>query len=1293
MRGFVTHLVVVGLLAALLVVVPFSADPGVAQTAPDGAFLVNVAVDGTASQSTEDFGGAAARAIDGNTSGVWQDGSVTHTAAGDGLPWWEVALVESVTIDSIVLWNRTNCCSDRLADFTVFVSDVPFEADATIPVLVADPTVWSYTFDGVAGERVEIPVNARGGFVRVQKPAGSALSLAEVEVFTSTQVTEAGDNVALDGAASQSSTRFNGVAGRAIDGNTSGVFNQNSVTHTNPDSALQWWQVDLGVVTDIDSVTLWNRTNCCSDRLADFSVFISAAPFPADATIAELQADPGVWSYSFDGVAGESVEIPVVGAGRYVRVQKPAGSALSLAEVQVFEALTGTPPVEPVNVALDGTASQSSTRAAGGAAGRAIDGNTSGVFSQNSVTHTNPNSALQWWELELAEPTNINNIVIWNRTDSCCTTRLADFTVFVSASPFPANATIAQLEASPDVTAFSFAGVAGVTTDIQLNASGRYVRIQKPAGSALSLAEVQIFEAAEVTDPPSNVAPSDLLVSSGAPGESVQLSWDPLGIDEDAVSFAIFADGELVEELEVPNRVWDSPPSLAGTQVWAVAARSAAGALSDATELVVKDATSLLAAGETEGCRTIALEDGQTIIRVDDAADGWSQALYQDESGEFVPFKWLADHPELPGIRSEVDSVTEHAGLPAVSYRVVTYGTDDVIRTYPCDPQDFDSVYDELVGDGFPVLPSGVIGADMSDAGLPTRVVVPDPVVPAEPGGPSVQDAVPSCSAGGLFLSAVPPDAQQPRWISVDVPEGVTVSVDIMSRRLAANNGAWIAEFDVFATNSDGSLGAGIGGRDISTPYWWANGFLDLPDIGEDRYHLDDFPLFTAEESGTYLISGVINSLQVGPGDLSQPSTRLEDIKFWDSADPDTRQLIAEPCANSQHYDCQVAGGNTFVENEVVLDDGTVLAPGCYEWEHCATPTVGWAPESLAIWACEHQTGLQQALMIGAVLAVGGLMIIGGSAAGAPGVGIGAATGLATSLWSCNQNEYSLLAESFDDLNGSCVATEIGLGAVFGAVAGPAAGASTTFPRLLGVACAWGAVEGATGVIAHGYVQEDESVNALNTLVGAGAGCGTAGVITTGGRAASSLLPGRPRADVVPERNPTLDNIDAQFSTRAERIDFLEANGNTVRKANFGEMNADQAFADLQLDDFDILHSPRITSIDSPITTGIDHVFTYRDSLGQIRYVIAETKYSLDGTVTTTASALTNDGRQMSDQWLLGSDRLSEAGLSYDVIDEVIEAIEAGNIERVLISVDIGGTVSFREIDPQGIAGAVWSPS
>jgi mono/diheme cytochrome c family protein len=101
---------------------------------------------------------------------------------------------------------------------------------------------------------------------------------------------------------------------------------------------------------------------------------------------------------------------------KFIRIELPGrNKILSLAEVQAFAG--------DINVATSGRATQSSVDYAG-AAERAIDGNTSGVYTDHSVTHTKQSDA-PWWELELDQPHLIEQITVWNRTDVGVGERLA----------------------------------------------------------------------------------------------------------------------------------------------------------------------------------------------------------------------------------------------------------------------------------------------------------------------------------------------------------------------------------------------------------------------------------------------------------------------------------------------------------------------------------------------------------------------------------------------------------------------------------------------------------------------------------------------------------------------------------------------------------------------------------------------------------------------------------------------------------------------------------------------------
>ncbi len=140
-------------------------------------------------------------------------------------------------------------------------------------------------------------------------------------------------NRALGQTVSQSSTGFSGVATRAVDGNTSGVYRQGSVTHTN-NEAQPWWQVDLGESGSISTVEIWNRTDCCTARLSDVVVFVSDTDMTGR-SIAELQADPTVTTISIDGPLAANTELGAQTTGQFVRVQLRGTNPLSLAEVIV----------------------------------------------------------------------------------------------------------------------------------------------------------------------------------------------------------------------------------------------------------------------------------------------------------------------------------------------------------------------------------------------------------------------------------------------------------------------------------------------------------------------------------------------------------------------------------------------------------------------------------------------------------------------------------------------------------------------------------------------------------------------------------------------------------------------------------------------------------------------------------------------------------------------------------------------------------------------------------------------
>jgi hypothetical protein len=102
-----------------------------------------------------------------------------------------------------------------------------------------------------------------GQFVRVRHVGeNKILALAEVAVIEK----DSGKKLHAEGKASQSSEEYGGEAGRAVDRNTEQAFGENSVTHTKVEN-YPWWQLDLGQPVMVGRIKIWNRSDCCGDRL------------------------------------------------------------------------------------------------------------------------------------------------------------------------------------------------------------------------------------------------------------------------------------------------------------------------------------------------------------------------------------------------------------------------------------------------------------------------------------------------------------------------------------------------------------------------------------------------------------------------------------------------------------------------------------------------------------------------------------------------------------------------------------------------------------------------------------------------------------------------------------------------------------------------------------------------------------------------------------------------------------------------------------------------------------------
>uniref|UniRef100_A0A3Q3G3X8 Fucolectin tachylectin-4 pentraxin-1 domain-containing protein n=1 Tax=Labrus bergylta TaxID=56723 RepID=A0A3Q3G3X8_9LABR len=209
-------------------------------------------------------------------------------------------------------------------------------------------------------------------------------------------------NVAPNGQATQSSLYANNVhAVNVINGDMTGLC-----SHTANQSS-PWWKLDLLAVHRVLAVTIFNRPDCCPERLIGAEILIGNSPStevaqnPRCGTISSVE---GTLTHTFH--CGDM-------EGRYVVVILPGQKRiLSLCEVEVYASLAG---VLMQNVALSRTADQSSSHP-DGPARNAVDGNRDPNFAKGSCSLTHQESN-PWWRVDLQNVYTVTAVMITNRNE------------------------------------------------------------------------------------------------------------------------------------------------------------------------------------------------------------------------------------------------------------------------------------------------------------------------------------------------------------------------------------------------------------------------------------------------------------------------------------------------------------------------------------------------------------------------------------------------------------------------------------------------------------------------------------------------------------------------------------------------------------------------------------------------------------------------------------------------------------------------------------------------------------
>ena len=400
----------------------------------------NVCQSSTYFNNNDPTTGPAARAVDGDTNGAWDDGSLSCTN-NESDPWWIIELPSPLQFNKVKIWNR-NAVPERLSD-----PIVSFILDGGI--------VFQKTHSGAVGPSWEFePGGVEADAMRIQmlnldaqaSPHVAYLTLAEVEIFgvwttsnptgsptiTDTFPKSCPVNIALNKNACQSSTSGSSYASNAVDGNTSGAAADGSTTETTSESN-PWLLIELGGTYAVDAVTLWNRA--ISDGGDEYTWLENVE---VTLIFDENATGQDIYNTQVPQSGGEvSFNPPIICTKVRVRLTSPG--TLSLAEIEVFGEISSfnsmtesdptfnsdsypksCPSTQP-NVALNKPAEQSSTHMTDWAL-LAVDGNS------NTYSHTSLNDAPCWLEVDLEQVYAVDTVKVWNRND-CCGYRLTNPTI------------------------------------------------------------------------------------------------------------------------------------------------------------------------------------------------------------------------------------------------------------------------------------------------------------------------------------------------------------------------------------------------------------------------------------------------------------------------------------------------------------------------------------------------------------------------------------------------------------------------------------------------------------------------------------------------------------------------------------------------------------------------------------------------------------------------------------------------------------------------------------------------
>jgi len=230
-----------------------------------------------------------------------QDTTIYHASA--------ILLQEEVVEDIIAISSSSEEDDDEDGDDTTDTNNVEEMISTSMPTTISSllPSVSPST-----------------------SPPSTSPSTSPTTTITTLSQLQGTTNIALNKTAKQSSTlssagKDHWIASNAIDGKI------NTGIHTYSKGS-QWWIVDLESVSSIDTIKIYNRQDCCQDRLIGAVVSILDDNEIDVVLQREIENDNDVVEFDLTNYKNDGAII----VGRYIRITLDTGGILNFNELEVY---------------------------------------------------------------------------------------------------------------------------------------------------------------------------------------------------------------------------------------------------------------------------------------------------------------------------------------------------------------------------------------------------------------------------------------------------------------------------------------------------------------------------------------------------------------------------------------------------------------------------------------------------------------------------------------------------------------------------------------------------------------------------------------------------------------------------------------------------------------------------------------------------------------------------------------------------------------------------------------------